>query len=67
MERVEFRADLKNERSVTAMKNIGCTIEGVLRSNMSLANGRRRDSIVLSILKKEWYDSVKNNLLAKTH
>jgi RimJ/RimL family protein N-acetyltransferase len=67
MERVEFRADLRNERSVNAMKNIGCTIEGVLRSNMPLANGGRRDSIVLSILKKEWYDSVKNNLLAKTH
>lgn len=67
MERVEFRADLRNERSVNAMKNIGCTIEGVLRSNMPLAHGGRRDSIVLSILKKEWYDSVKNNLQAKIH
>lgn len=67
MERVEFRADLRNERSVNAMKNIGCTMEGVLRSNMPLAQGGRRDSIVLSILKKEWYESVKNNLQAKTH
>ena len=64
MERVEFRADLKNERSIEAMKNIGCTAEGVLRSNMPVPGGRR-DSIVLSILKKEWFDSVKKNLMEK--
>jgi len=66
MERVEFRADLRNERSVNAMKNIGCTVEGVLRSNMPVVDGRRRDSIVLSILKNEWFDSVKKNLQEKT-
>jgi len=64
MERVEFRADLRNTRSVDAMKKIGCTVEGVLRSNMPLADGRR-DSIVLSILKNEWFDSVKTNLEGK--
>jgi len=66
MERVEFRADLRNERSVNAMKNIGCTVEGVLRSNMPVVDGRRRDSIVLSILKNEWFDSVKKDLQEKT-
>lgn len=30
MERVEFRADNNNSRSVAAMKSIGCTVEGVL-------------------------------------
>jgi RimJ/RimL family protein N-acetyltransferase len=65
MERVEFRADAKNLRSVDAMKNIGCTVEGVMRNNMPSATGGRRDSIVLSILKKEWFDSVKKNLQEK--
>jgi RimJ/RimL family protein N-acetyltransferase len=65
VERVEFRADHRNERSINAMKNIGCTVEGLLRSNMPLAGGGRRTSIVLSILKDEWYDFVKPNLQKK--
>jgi len=66
MERVEFRADNNNERSIAAMKSIGCKVEGVLRSHMPTANGQvRRDSIVLSILKNEWFDEVKENLKRK--
>ena len=34
MERVEFRADFRNNRSIQAMKDIGCTVEGVIRKNM---------------------------------
>lgn len=65
IERVEFRADNNNERSIAAMKSIGCTVEGVLRSNMPSPGGGRRDSIVLSILKDEWFGSVKENLSSK--
>lgn len=66
MERVEFRADNNNERSIAAMKSIGCKVEGVLRSNMPTRDGNvRRDSIVLSILKNEWFDEVKENLKRK--
>ena len=61
-ERVEFRADAKNARSITAMKSIGCTVEGILRSQMPLTDGGRRDSIVLSILKDEWENGVKGRL-----
>ncbi|WP_428330913.1 GNAT family N-acetyltransferase [Mucilaginibacter sp.] len=64
-ERVEFRADARNERSIAAMKSIGCTVEGLLRSNTPLPEGGRRDSIVLSILKSEWVNGVKENLKAK--
>lgn len=64
VERVEFRADARNERSIAAMKSIGCISEGILRSNCSSPDGRR-DSIVLSILKDEWFASVKQNLLRK--
>lgn len=66
MERVEFRADNNNERSIAAMKSIGCKVEGVLRSHMPTANSElRRDSIVLSILKDEWFAEVKENLKQK--
>lgn len=62
MERVEFRADNDNQRSIRAMKSIGCVVEGVLRSNTYKPDGTRRDSIVLSILKEEWYSTVKHTL-----
>ncbi len=65
MERVEFRADNTNERSINAMKSIGCKVEGVLRSNALAENGKRRDSIILSILRDEWYTEVKENLKKK--
>ncbi len=62
IERVEFRADANNARSVAAMKAIGCTVEGILRNHLPLPNGGRRDSIVLSILKAEWENEVKAKL-----
>jgi RimJ/RimL family protein N-acetyltransferase len=67
MERVEFRADNNNARSIAAMKAIGCTVEGVLRSHTPTYNGTRRDSIVLSILKEEWFGRVKGNLQSKVY
>lgn len=66
MERVEFRADNNNERSIAAMKSIGCKVDGVLRSNMpTYQSDVRRDSIILSILKEEWFGGVKENLIKK--
>ena len=66
MERVEFRADNANERSKAAMLSIGCTVDGVLRSNMPTFESEvRRDSIVLSILRKEWFEEVKEHLRKK--
>jgi RimJ/RimL family protein N-acetyltransferase len=66
MERLEFRADATNQRSIDAMKAIGCVEEGILRSQVPLARGGRRDSIILSILKDEWLGSVKELLQKKT-
>jgi RimJ/RimL family protein N-acetyltransferase len=45
------------------MQKIGCTIEVILRSHLPKPNGERRDSIVLSILKKEWQEKIKEDLL----
>jgi N-acetyltransferase len=61
-ERVEFRADSRNEKSIAAMKKIGCVEEGQIRSHNWRPDGGRRDSIILSILKTEWNDSVKKHL-----
>lgn len=66
MERVEFRADNDNERSKAAMLSIGCKVDGVLRSNMpTFESELRRNSIVLSILRKEWFEEVKDHLKKK--
>ncbi|MBL0911637.1 MAG: GNAT family N-acetyltransferase [Bacteroidia bacterium] len=65
--RVEFRADARNTRSIAAMKSIGCTLEGTLRSHMPASDGHRRDSVILSILKQEWEGGVKERLYRKCY
>lgn len=65
MERVEFRAHAGNERSIAAMKSIGCTVEGIMRKLVPMQSGGRRDTIVLSILKEEWESGVKEKLKGK--
>ena len=65
IERVEFRADANNAKSIRAMKKIGCVEEGILRSNTPKLTGGRRDSIVLSILKQEWVEKIKPMLEEK--
>ncbi|MBJ6118634.1 GNAT family N-acetyltransferase [Pontibacter sp. BT310] len=53
-ERVELKTDVLNVRSRQAMRKIGATEEGVLRSHTLMHDGRRRDTIYYSILKSEW-------------
>jgi len=60
--RVELRADILNDRSVAAMKSIGCTVEGILRQDVPNLFGGRRTSIVLSILQDEWHANVKEKI-----
>ncbi len=63
LERVEFRADNNNVKSIAAMKSIGCIEEGVLRNHLpKLDSTERRNTIVLSILKNEWFETIKDNL-----
>jgi RimJ/RimL family protein N-acetyltransferase len=65
MERVAFAANSKNERSINAMKSIGCVVEGVLRNCSTDANGERIDAVKLSIIKNEWFENVKNKFETK--
>ncbi len=65
MERVEFRADADNSRSIAAMKSIGCVPEGILRNHVPRQDGKRRNSMVLSIIRCEWFGGVKQRLKDK--
>lgn len=53
-ERVEFKTDVLNLRARAALKKIGATEEGVLRSHTLMPGGRRRDTIYYSVLRDEW-------------
>ncbi len=67
VERVELRADNDNKRSIAAMQAIGCKVDGILRSNMPKPKGEtgRRDSIVLSVLRDEWFGGVRELIREK--
>jgi RimJ/RimL family protein N-acetyltransferase len=52
--RVQFKADVRNERSVRAIERLGAVREGVLRNHYILQDGTFRDSIYFSILDQEW-------------
>lgn len=54
LERVESKTDVLNIAARKGLIKSGFVEEGVLRSHTLLANGRRRDSIYYSVLKKEW-------------
>jgi N-acetyltransferase len=52
--RVQFKTDLRNERSQRAIERIGAVKEGVLRNHMIRPDGAYRDSVFYSILDTEW-------------
>jgi RimJ/RimL family protein N-acetyltransferase len=52
--RVQFKTDLRNERSQKAIERIGAVKEGILRNHMILPDGRVRDSVYFSVLDSEW-------------
>ncbi|NNH68373.1 GNAT family N-acetyltransferase [Nocardia uniformis] len=52
--RVEFKTDQLNMRARSALRNIGATEEGTLRSFDFMPGGRRRDAVYYSILAVEW-------------
>jgi RimJ/RimL family protein N-acetyltransferase len=54
--RVQFRADVRNERSNRAIKRIGAKHEGVLRKDRILHDGYIRDANLYSIIEEEWQE-----------
>lgn len=62
--RVELITDVLNTQSRAAILRLGAKEEGVLRNHLILPSGRIRDSVVFSIIDREWPE-VKENLRAK--
>lgn len=56
IERLELRTDEVNVRSRRAMEKIGAKYDGTLRSHRATQGGRRRNTVIYSILKAEWPD-----------
>lgn len=52
--RVEFRVDIRNQRSQAAMKKLGAVREGLLRADRITWTGHVRDTVLFAILKDEW-------------
>ena len=53
-ERVELETDARNEKSRQAMRHMGATEEGTLRSHRITQGGLRRDTVIFSVIKPEW-------------
>ncbi len=52
--RVQFKTDLRNERSQRAIERLGAVKEGVFRNHMVLLDGTIRHSVYYSIIDTEW-------------
>lgn len=52
--RVQFKTDLRNERSQRALARIGAVQEGILRNHIIRPDGYIRDSVYFSIIDREW-------------
>ncbi|GKU80206.1 GNAT family N-acetyltransferase [Paenibacillus sp. L3-i20] len=59
--RVQLKTDSRNTRSQTAIERLGAVKEGYLRNHMILPDGYIRDSVVYSIIDRDWSD-VKHRL-----
>ncbi|KQM65732.1 acetyltransferase [Sphingomonas sp. Leaf17] len=58
---VQIRTDALNLTSQRAIERLGAKRDGLLRGHQVMANGRLRDTVVYSILDREW-PAVRQNL-----
>jgi RimJ/RimL family protein N-acetyltransferase len=52
--RIEFRVDSRNARSQSAMLKLGAVREGLIRAERVTWTGHVRDTVLFSILAREW-------------
>lgn len=62
--RVELMADARNERSQAAIERLGATRDGLMRANMVLPDGSRRDSVLFGFIDEDW-PAIKRGLEAR--
>ncbi|OWP64301.1 GNAT family N-acetyltransferase [Hymenobacter amundsenii] len=53
-ERVELETDARNQKSREAMRRLGATEEGTLRSHRYTQGGVRRDTVIFSVIRADW-------------
>ena len=53
-EKVEFRIDERNSRSRKAVEKLGAKLEGILRKNVYLLDGYKRNTCCYGILREEF-------------
>ena len=58
-EKVEFRIDERNSKSRKAVEKLGGILEGILRKNVYLLDGFKRNTCCYGILKEEWIDPLR--------
>ncbi|WP_224483002.1 GNAT family N-acetyltransferase [Robertkochia aurantiaca] len=54
MEKIEFRVDERNLRSRRALEKLGVKLEGILRKDIYLSDGYKRNTCCYGLLKEEW-------------
>ncbi|MEM1193002.1 MAG: GNAT family protein [Pseudomonadota bacterium] len=54
LNRIEFKVDSTNARSLAAMEKLGAVREGTFRNHVIMPDGRLRHSVYFSILPAEW-------------
>ncbi len=59
-EKVEFRIDERNIRSRKAVEKLGAILEGILRENVYLLDGFKRNTCCYGLLREEWKNSNSN-------
>lgn len=59
-EKVAFRIDERNMRSRKAVEKLGGILEGILRKNVYLSDGFKRNTCCYGLLKEEWKNSNSN-------
>lgn len=58
-EKVEFRVDERNIKSRKAVEKLGCKLEGILRQDVYLLDGFKRNTCCYGLLRDEWNQKTK--------
>jgi len=64
-EKVSFRIDERNIQSRKAVEKLGAILEGILRENVYLLDGYKRNTCCYGILKNEWENLLSRDKYAK--
>ncbi|RUT68200.1 N-acetyltransferase [Flavobacterium cupreum] len=58
--RIQFSADLENEKSQRAIEKLGASKEGIFRNNYVDSEGKSKDDVYYSVIAEEWNATKRN-------